>query len=481
MAVARAGGQRLGRRFGWLWGAYAVSAYGTGLGFGAFPLIAVLVLHSGPALVAALSAAGRAVGAALAVPLGPWVEFHRKRPVMVAMDLARCVALLSVPVAFAFGGLNFAQLLVVSVVTASADIVFRAASGAYLKALVPREGLLTATSRFESTTWSATIVGPPLGGMAIGVFGPVTTVVADAVSYLVSALGIGAIGGDETVPRRGGSSPSPTPSAMPSPTSASSLTPSTTPALTPTLPASPMTSPTSTPTPSPSPSLTPKPTPTPRLSRADLLAGWHHILGHPALRPLFFNVLAVNALIMASEPLMAVLLLGRLGFAPWQYGLAFAAPCVGGLAGSRAARPLASRFGEPRVLMVSGVLRAVWPVGLAFVGRETSGMLLVMVLQFGLVACCGVFNPLLAAARLEHTPPDLVARTLTAWTISTSAAIAGVTAAWGLLAAAVGPRTGIGAAGVLMLATPALLPRRRRGDAPKGPVTSGTRAEPVSR
>ena len=27
---------RLGRQFGWLWAAYAVSAYGSGLGFGAF-------------------------------------------------------------------------------------------------------------------------------------------------------------------------------------------------------------------------------------------------------------------------------------------------------------------------------------------------------------------------------------------------------------------------------------------------------------
>src|SRR5690242_6171162 len=85
MAARRA----LGRRFAWLWAAYAVSAYGTGLGFGAFPIIAVIVLHSGPTQVSALSAAGRAVGAAVAVLLGPWVEFRRKRPVMMAMDLVR--------------------------------------------------------------------------------------------------------------------------------------------------------------------------------------------------------------------------------------------------------------------------------------------------------------------------------------------------------------------------------------------------------
>ena len=69
----------LGRQFGWLWAAYAASTAGTWLAFDAFSLIAILVLHAGPAEVAVLAAAGLAAGAAVAVPLGPWVEFRRKR------------------------------------------------------------------------------------------------------------------------------------------------------------------------------------------------------------------------------------------------------------------------------------------------------------------------------------------------------------------------------------------------------------------
>ena len=198
----------LGRQFGWLWAAYAVSAYGSGLGFGALPLIAVLVLHASPAQVSALSAVGPAVGALIAVPLGPWVEFRRKRPVMIAMDLARFAAMLTIPVAYAFGRLSFVQLLVVSAVVAAAKIAFNAASGAYLKALVRPDDLLVANARFESTNWSSIAVGPPLGGAAIGLFGPVTTVVADALSYLLSALGITAIRGRRRRTReRTGSSP----------------------------------------------------------------------------------------------------------------------------------------------------------------------------------------------------------------------------------------------------------------------------------
>ncbi|MET7621535.1 MFS transporter [Streptomyces sp. NPDC005408] len=390
----------LGRQFGWLWTAYAASTLGTRLAFDAFALIAVLVLHAGPTEVAVLTAAGLAVGAAAAVPLGPWVEFRRKRPVMVVMDLIRCAALLTVPAAFALGWLTFVQLLVVSVVVAAADIGFNAASGAFLKSLVPSHDLLVANARIEATNWTATVLGPPLGGAAIGLFGPVTTVVADAVSYLLSALGIRAIGAKEMPPARTG------PARV-----------------------------------------------------GGLLDGWRYILAHPALRPMFFNTVLVNALIMAVSPLLAVLMVGDLGFAPWQYGLAFAVPCLGGLVGSRLAGGLVARFGQHRIMLTAGTLRACWPVGLAFIRPGTAGLVLVMVVELGLITCCGVFNPVYATYRLERTEADRVARTLAAWSVSGKGTTAALTALWGLLAEVTGIRAAIAIAGLLLLTTPLLLPR----------------------
>jgi MFS family permease len=393
----------LGRQFEWLWAAYAVSAAGTALGFGAFPLIAILVLHSGPTEVAMLAAAGLAVGAVVAVPLGPWVEFRRKRPVMVAMDLTRFVVLITVPAAYALGWLTFVQLLVVSIIVAAASIAFKTASGAYLKALVPPADLLVASGRFESTTWTTTALGPPLGGVTITVFGPVVTVSADAVSYLLSALGLSAIGDSEERVERGEA---------------------------------------------------------PRLRAGDLLDGWRYILASPALRPVFFNALMVNGLIMVTAPLISVLMLGRLGFTPWQYGLAFGAPCVGGLIGSRLARRFVARFGQHRVMLTAGALRACWPIGLAFIRPGVAGIVLVIAVQLGLVTCCGVFNPVSAAYRLNHTEKDRVARTLSAWSVTSNLTIAALTALWGLLAGITSPRTAIAIAGVLVLPSPLLLPRR---------------------
>ncbi|MFE3776174.1 MFS transporter [Streptomyces sp. NPDC057579] len=396
------GRRRLGRQFGWLWAAYAVSAYGSGLGFGAFPLIAVLALRAGPTEVSALSAVGPAVGALIAVPLAPWVEFRRKRPVMIAMDLTRFGAMATIPVAYAFGWLSFVQLLVISAVVAAAKIAFNAASGAYLKALIRPDDLLVANARFESTNWSSIAVGPPLGGAAIGLFGPVTTVVADALSYLLSALGITAIRGQEEAPRTTEKSP---------------------------------------------------------VRAGALLDGWRHLMGHPGLRALYLNNMLVGGLIMATEPLLAVLMLRQLGFPPWQYGLAFAAPCVGGLIGSRLARRVVARYGQHAVFRTVGTLRAIWLIGLVFVRPGVVGLVTVMVVELAIIINMSLFTPVLATYRLEHTPKHLVARTLSAWSIGQQASIAILTALAGLLADVTSPRTALTAAGLLILTTPLLLPR----------------------
>ena len=194
------------------------------------------------------------------------------------------------------------------------------------------------------------------------------------------------------------------------------------------------------------------------------------------MRPLFFNTIAVNALILASVPSLAVLMLGRLHFAPWQYGLAFAAPCLGGLIGSRLARRLAARFGRHKVLLTAGTLRACFSVGLAFIGPGVAGLVLVMVIELGLITAAGVFNPVFATYRLDQTPADRVTRTLSAWSVTSNATVAALTALWGLLASLTSPRAALAIAGLLLLATPLLLPRYDRSSRrDREPVGSAAR------
>jgi len=256
--------------------------------------------------------------------------------------------------------------------------------------------------RIESTNWSSIAVGPPLGGAAIGLFGPVTTVVVDAFSYLLSALGITAIGGGEKQPQR---------------------------------------------------------TNTSRVRAGELVDGWRYILAHSGLRALYLNNMLVAGLIMATEPLLAVLMLRQLGFPPWQYGLAFAAPCVGGVIGSRLAPRVVSRYGQQRVFGTVGTLRAIWLIGLAFIRPGVAGLTIDIAVQLAIILSMSLYNPVLATYRLEHTPTDRVARTLSAWSIGQLASIAVFTALGGVLADITSPRTALTVIGLVILTSPLLLPR----------------------
>jgi MFS family permease len=393
----------LGRSFGWLWSAYAVSTYGTWIAFGAFPLIAVRVLHSPAFAVSLLEAAGLAVAAIVAFPLGPWVEHRAKRPVMIAMDLIRFLAMASVPIVYFLGLLSYGQLLVVSIISGTANIAFTAASGAYLKYLVRSDHLLAANGRFEGTSWVATAAGPPLGGALIGLLGPVITVMADAFSYLLSALGVLRIrAGDVAVP----------------------------------------------------------PDPATRLRGADLLAGWRFILHDRVLRRLFLNALTVGGLIMATSPLLAVLLLGQYHFPAWQYGLAFGIPALGGFVGARLSARLVTRYSRHRVMIVSGWLRSLFPLGLAFTHPGIPGLLTVIIVEGLLITCMGVFNPIYATERLQRAPADHAAQVLSTWSVSSKLVQATLMASWGILATLTSPLTAITISGILLLATPLLLPKR---------------------
>jgi MFS family permease len=405
---------KLGPGFGWLWSAYAFSTYGTWIAFGAFPLIAVQLLHSSAFAVSLLEAAGLAVAAIVAFPLGPWVERRAKRPVMIMMDLLRFLAMASVPIAYFAGFLSYGHLLFVSIVSGTAGIAFAAASGAYLKYLVPREHLLVANGRFEGTSWVATAAGPPLGGALVGLLGPVVTIAADALSYLLSALGILRIrGGDVAAPRD----------------------------------------------------------PATKLGKADLLAGWRFILRDRVLQRLFLNQILVGGLIMATSPLLAVLLLGQYHFPAWQYGLAFGIPALGGFVGARLSARLVARYGRYRVMTVSGWARSLFPLGLALTQPGLPGLLTVIVVEGLLITCMGVFNPLYATERLHRTPADHTAQVLTTWSVSNKLLQATLMVGWGILATLTSPLTAITIAGVLLLSTPLLLPKRT--DMPAYEAASG--------
>ncbi|MFE1027690.1 MFS transporter [Streptomyces sp. NPDC058818] len=393
----------LGEDFRRLWAAYAVSAAGSAVGMGALPLIALLVLDSSAFQVSVLAALSAVASAVIALPLGVRIEHQYKRPVMITADLARCVLLASIPVAMAFDRLTFTHLCAVGVLQTAASVAFDAASGAHLKALVLPEHRLRANSLFETTNWISVSAGPPVGGLLIGALGAAATMVADALSFLGSALGIRRIRQPESAP--------------------------------------------------------PARAATAHLGR-DIAAGWQYLLRHPGLRPLFFNALLFGGSVMMASPLMAVLMLDDLGLAPWQYGLALGLPCLGGVLGSRLTPLLTRRFGQRRILLLSGVARTLWTILLPLTPSGALGLLVIVAVDFGLLFSAGVFNPSFTTYRMAATPDAFMSRVGTSWSVGAKTCQAAFMVAGGLIAATAGVRGALLIAGLLCMASALLLPWR---------------------
>jgi MFS family permease len=393
----------LGSDFRRLWSAYAISEFGTGVGFGALPLVAVLVLDVPSLQVSLLAALAGLASAVLALPAGPWIEFHRKRPVMMAADLARFAAVISVPVAMLAGVLTYAQLCVVAVVQAIGTILFAAASGAHLKALVAPADRDAANGRFEATLWTSLSIGPAAGGALTSALGIAWTLSADAVSFLLSAVGVRSL-----------RTPEPAPPART--TGGSRLT--------------------------------------------EITAGWRYIMTHRGLRTMFLNQQLFAGAMMAASPLLTVLMLRDLGLTPWQYGVGWGAACVGGVAGALAADRLTARFGRHRVLLVSGVGRAVWLWALAFLPAGVAGLALMIAVEVLALFGSGVFNPAFATYRMTETADGYLSRVIACWSITSRTVQPVLITLGGLLATLTSVRAALLVCGFGVLASSALLPWR---------------------
>lgn len=386
---------RLDSDFHRLWTAFGASQVGSAIGYGALPLVAVLVLDASTFQVTALAALSGLASALIGLRLGPFVEFHRKRPVMVAADLLRFAALGSVPLAAVLDSLTFTQLCVVAVVATASDITFTAASTAHLKWLVQPRLRMSANSRLEATMWTSSTVATPIGGVLVSWLGATVTIGLDAFSYLLSALGICAIRTPEPEPReRAGQGPATT----------------------------------------------------------AMTAGWWYIFGHPGLRALFWNAMVFGGCLMVANSLLVVYMLRDLDLAAWQYGLAMGLAGAGGIAGAACAPGLTRWLGPKRALLSFGVARTLWLGLLPLAPDGTVGLVFVTVSEFMMLFSAGVFNPGFSTYRMAATNDAYMSRVTMAWSMSAKTAQPIFIAVGGLLATVTTPRTALAVvAGALVL------------------------------
>jgi MFS family permease len=173
-----------------LWTAESVSQLGSQVSLLALPLLAIKTLHATTFEVGALSAVEFAPFLIVGLPAGVIVDRRRRRPVLMVGDVGRALALFSVPIAWWLGVLTLAQLFVVVFITGVLTVFFDVAYQSYLPALVDQDQLADGNSKLEISRSGAQIAGPGLAGTLVDLFGAPVAVVADAVSFGLSALSV---------------------------------------------------------------------------------------------------------------------------------------------------------------------------------------------------------------------------------------------------------------------------------------------------
>ncbi len=171
-----------------LWIGETISQFGSQVSLLAIPFIATVLLNASVFEISLLGTLQFLPFMLFTLPAGAWVDRMRRRPVLISGDLVRVVALGTIPLAWAFHALTIWQLYAVSFVAGIATVFFDVAYQSYLPALVDTGDLVEGNAKLQASEASAGVLGPGLGGAAISLVGAPFAIIADALSYLASAL-----------------------------------------------------------------------------------------------------------------------------------------------------------------------------------------------------------------------------------------------------------------------------------------------------
>ncbi|CAM5507082.1 Multidrug efflux pump Tap OS=Streptomyces alboniger OX=132473 GN=CP975_17805 PE=3 SV=1 [Streptomyces alboniger] len=240
------------------------------------------------------------------LPAGVWVDKVRRLPLLVQTDVLRCVVIGSLPVAAAVDRLTLAHLYLAAAITGAATVVSDIASQSFLPALLePADRRQRGGATVQS---SAEVVGPGIGGGLVQAMGAPLALLADAISYLVSAVLLLGIRFRE---------------AVPTPTDDRSL-------------------------------------------GRDIVKGVRFVFGHPLLRVIAITTGLSNLFTAFLLAVQIAFWTQVLWLSPLEIGLVLSASAVGGLAGALLAQRLAGRFGQVPLILLSVATTSpfaiLWPL-----------------------------------------------------------------------------------------------------------------------
>lgn len=171
-----------------LWIGETVSLIGTQITQLALPLVAILTLQASVFDVGLLNAARYAPVVVFSLLAGVWLDRRRRKPTLIACDLACAVLIGLIPLTSVLGVLSIWWLCAIAFLVGVPQVFFDIGSLSYLPRLVQRDQLGDANSKMQISYSVAGIVGPSLAGLLVGILSAPVTLAVDSGSYLVSML-----------------------------------------------------------------------------------------------------------------------------------------------------------------------------------------------------------------------------------------------------------------------------------------------------
>ncbi|MER8197628.1 MFS transporter [Streptomyces microflavus] len=320
----------------------------------ALPALAVLQLEASAGQAALLSFAATAPALLVALPAGVLIDRYRLRTVMITTDLASASFTLAIPAAALLDALTMPLLYAIALILGSLATLHKAAAMAAVPLLADQERQLhRANAQFTMVITTAGFLGRALGTVLIAVAGPARTLIADAVSLVMSACCASRVR-DLPAPDRSPAKRQPI--------------------------------------------------------RKEIGEGLTFTLRDPVLRALIVALTATSVGSALTTALLPYHLLTAVETGTTGLGVIMAAGSLGGLAGALIAPRLVRRFGSGPVLAAGFCLHAVAQIPLLLATPGPTWLIVLTLAGSGQYAAATTVGTTQRSVQQWHTPPHLRAR-----------------------------------------------------------------------
>ncbi|TCN44205.1 transmembrane secretion effector [Kribbella orskensis] len=183
-----------GRSFHLLWAGQSASLIGDQITLIALPLVAVTFAHGTPADVGLLGACLRIPFLLIGLQAGVWVGRLGLARSMLAADIVRGLAIALVVMAIGLGAADLWLLVIAVSAVGVATVFFQVSYQSFVPEIVSQEGLWHgANTRLTLSESLSLLIGPAVGGLAIGLLTLRGALVLDVMTYVASVISLALI------------------------------------------------------------------------------------------------------------------------------------------------------------------------------------------------------------------------------------------------------------------------------------------------